>query len=109
MDGDDWVGEGFYASLFSAMTQTDSDIVAAGFSRELFEKTARITNALPSGVYEGDNLEKLYGSMISCGDFFIRRDSRARKARTSDIGERDNSVGASVPFAWGFLRKVYTL
>lgn len=70
VDGDDWVGEGFYASLFSAMTQTDSDIVVAGFSRELFGKTVRITNALSSDVYEGDSLEKLYASMISFGDFF---------------------------------------
>lgn len=70
VDGDDWVGEGFYASLFSAMNQTDSDIVAAGFSRELFKKTARITNALSSGFYEGDTLENLYGAMISCGEFF---------------------------------------
>lgn len=70
VDGDDWIGEGFYASLFSAMKQTDSDIVIAGFSRELFGKTARITNALPSGIYEGAILENLYSSMISCGDFF---------------------------------------
>lgn len=70
VDGDDWVGEGFYYSLFSAMSQTESDIVVAGFSRELFRKTARITNALPPGVYEGNDIEKMYATMISCGEFF---------------------------------------
>ena len=70
VDGDDWIGEGFYSALLSAIQQTDSDAVIAGFSRELFSKTARIENALPIGIYEGKSLEKLYSSMISYDDFF---------------------------------------
>ena len=70
VDGDDWIGEGFYAALMSAIQQSDSDVVVAGFSRELFGKTARILNVLSSGVYEGEKLGHLYSSMISCGVFF---------------------------------------
>lgn len=70
VDGDDWVGDGFYASLCSVMGQTNSDIVIAGYSRELFEKTALIENALPLGVYDEESIERLYGSMISYGLFF---------------------------------------
>ena len=70
VDGDDWIGEGFYSALLSSLQQTNSDVVVAGFSRELFNKIARIINALPAGVYEGESLEKLYSSMISYGDFF---------------------------------------
>ena len=70
IDGDDWIGEGFYSALLSAMQQTDSDVVVAGFSRELFTKTARIVNALPVGVYEGEKLEHLFSSMISYDVFF---------------------------------------
>ena len=70
VDGDDYMGEDFFQDLLSAMQQTDSDVVVAGFSRELFGKTERMTNAIPCGVYEGKELENLYSSMISCGVFF---------------------------------------
>ena len=70
VDGDDYIGEGFFQALLSAIQQTDSDAVAAGFSRELFGKTARITNAATCGVYEGNNLENLFSLMIACGEFF---------------------------------------
>jgi len=70
VDGDDWIGEGFYSALLSSIQQTDSDAAIAGFTRELFTKRARIINALPLGVYDGKNLEQLFSSMISFGDFF---------------------------------------
>ena len=70
VDGDDWIGEVFYSALLSAIQQTDSDVAIAGFSRELFNKTAKIINALPAGVYEEKSLEKLYSYMISYGYFF---------------------------------------
>ena len=70
VDGDDWIGEGFYHSLLSSIQQTASDVAIAGFSRELFTKTVRIVNAISAGLYEEKNLEKIYSSMISYGDFF---------------------------------------
>lgn len=70
VDGDDWIGEDFYSVLLSAMKQHNSDVVVAGFSRELFTKSAKIINVYPAGIYEGANLEVLFSSMISYGDFF---------------------------------------
>lgn len=70
VDGDDWIGEGFYSALVAAIQQTSADAVVAGFSRELFTKTARILNAIPPDVYEEKKLDELYSSMISYGDFF---------------------------------------
>ena len=69
VDGDDWIGEGFYRSLLSYAVESGSDTVAAGFTRDLFAKSQIIHNAIPSGIYEGDALAGLFGEMISCGAF----------------------------------------
>ncbi|MBQ9494587.1 MAG: glycosyltransferase family 2 protein [Treponema sp.] len=70
VDGDDWLDAGFFSAMIVAMEQTDSDAVVAGFSREFFGKSVSILNAISCGVYSGKELENLYSSMISCGDFF---------------------------------------
>ena len=69
VDGDDWIGRGFYMSLLSALTESGSDAAIAGFTRDLFSKSQVILNTIPSGVYEGEALTSLYGSMLSCGEF----------------------------------------
>lgn len=70
VDGDDWVGPGFYQALYNAISQNDSDIAIAGFSRDLFSQTKSIYNTIPSGYYEGNELKKVFGEMISYGDFY---------------------------------------
>ena len=70
VDGDDWVGPGFYHSLYSSIAESGADIAIAGFSRDLFRQTKQILNAIPSGTYEGASLEQLYGRMISYGEFY---------------------------------------
>lgn len=70
VDGDDWIGPGFYQSLFYAIDDAKADIAVAGFSRDLFSASERILNAMPSGIYEGGFLESFYKNMISYGDFF---------------------------------------
>lgn len=70
VDGDDYIGEDFYQTMLTTIQETGSDTVVAGFSRDLFGKTAKITNAVPCGVYEGEALEDLYSSMIAYGEFF---------------------------------------
>lgn len=70
VDGDDWVGEGFYESLYNSITATGADIACAGFQRDLFSSTASFTNNLQSGLYEGLRLEELRKKMLSNGDFF---------------------------------------
>ena len=70
VDGDDWVGEGFVESLYTAISTADADIACGGFSRDLFFRTAHFTDNMPCGVYEGERLEDLRCKMLSFGDFF---------------------------------------
>lgn len=70
VDGDDWIGPGFYQSLFHNIKETNSDIAIAGFSRDLFASTKNLLNAIPSGVYEQDELEDVCKHMLSYGDFY---------------------------------------
>ena len=70
VDGDDWVGPGFYHSLYSSIKESDADIAIAGFSRDLFSSTKNILNAIPSGVYEGDALDAIKKQMIADGAFY---------------------------------------
>ena len=70
VDGDDWVGQGFVESLYTAISTADADLAAGGFSRDLFARTAHFTDKMPCGVYEGERLEDLRCKMISFGKFF---------------------------------------
>lgn len=70
VDGDDWIGPGFYYSLYASIQESEADVAIAGFSRDLFSKRKNILNGVMSGVYSGDALEELKSKMISNGDFF---------------------------------------
>ena len=70
VDGDDWVGEGFYESLHNHIAATDADIACAGFRRDLFTSTSSFTDNLQSGLYEGERLDALRMKMLSNGDFY---------------------------------------
>lgn len=70
VDGDDWVGPGFYQSLYNAISQNDCDVAIAGFSRDLFNQTKSIYNFVPSGYYEGETLKHVFKEMISYGEFY---------------------------------------
>ena len=70
VDGDDWIGEGFYQSLYAAAVSSGADITVAGFSRDLFSKKHGILNNIASGIYEGETLDKLRSRMISYGEFY---------------------------------------
>lgn len=70
VDGDDWVGPGFYHALYSSIRESKADIAIAGFSRDLFASTINILNAIPSGMYEGETLNEIKKLMISDGSFY---------------------------------------
>ncbi len=70
VDGDDWVGAGFYEALYTAIITSESDIACAGQSRDLFDRSVHFTNSLPSGIYEGEKIKELYRKMISNGEFY---------------------------------------
>lgn len=70
VDGDDWIGPGYYQSMLDAIEDNNADIVIAGFCRDLFGKSERMQNAIPPGIYEGESLVFFYKNMISYGDFF---------------------------------------
>lgn len=68
VDGDDWIEQGYYDWLVKELS--DADVVIAGQSRTLFDKTAYITSNIKHGIYEGDDLDFLYKNMISFGEFY---------------------------------------
>ena len=70
VDGDDWIGPGFYYSLYASLQESDADVAIAGFSRDLFDSRKSILNGIPSGVYSGVLLDDLKKRMISDGPFF---------------------------------------
>ena len=68
VDGDDWIEPAYYDWLVRELC--DSDVVIAGQSRTLFDKTTHITSNIPNGIYEGSSLHNLYKEMISFGEFY---------------------------------------
>ena len=70
VDGDDWIGSDYYSDLLLRFNDKDCDAVVAGFSRDLFDSTATMSNVVEAGCYEGDKLSDLFANMISTGKFF---------------------------------------
>jgi len=70
VDGDDWIGTGFIETLYTVAKTAKADMVCAGFTRDLFSRSAAFTDAIPSGLYEGDKLIELWKSMISYGSYY---------------------------------------
>lgn len=70
VDGDDWIGPGFYSALVTLAVISDADLVAAGQSRDLFSKSAHFLHTIPPGLYEGQRLEQLQREMLSHGAFY---------------------------------------
>lgn len=70
VDGDDWIGPGFIEGLYRAAEASDADMVCAGFTRDLFSKSASFLNAVSAGIYEGESLKRLWTSMISYDSYY---------------------------------------
>lgn len=70
VDGDDWIGPGFFETLYATIATSESDVVCAGFSRDLFHKSVQFVNAYPAGIYKGKRLIALQENMLSYGDFY---------------------------------------
>lgn len=70
VDGDDWVGQGFYADLCDMMCKAQADLVVSGQSRDIFNTSSHILSNIPAGRYEGERLRELQRNMLSYGEFF---------------------------------------
>ncbi len=70
VDGDDWIGSGFVEAMISSALESNAEIVCAGHTRVLFSKSASLYNAIPSGIYEGNQLIGLWKRMISFENFY---------------------------------------
>lgn len=70
VDGDDWIGPGFYESLYSAIVTSGCDVVCAGQTRVLFSKSVHFINPYPLGIYTGEKLKDLQNNMLSYGEFY---------------------------------------
>ncbi|MEZ3487853.1 MAG: glycosyltransferase [Lachnospiraceae bacterium] len=70
VDGDDWIAPDFVEDLFEAAKISSADMVCAGFTRDLFDKSTYFTNTFQTGIYEGEKLRNLWKAMISCGGYY---------------------------------------
>jgi len=70
VDGDDWIGSGFIEGLYTAAATSGAEMVCAGFTRDLFSKSASFTNSLSSGIYKGERLGELWKTMISIAPYY---------------------------------------
>lgn len=70
VDGDDWIGSGFIEGLVTSALTARADMVCAGFTRDLFSKSASFINIVSPGIYEGERLRDIWKSMISSPPFY---------------------------------------
>lgn len=71
IDGDDKVGADFYSRLAAAAEANESDLVAAGYTREFIGKTEIMLNNIEAGYYSGDRLESMSERFISVGEIYV--------------------------------------
>lgn len=70
VDGDDWVAPDFCEALVNEAEINKADIVAAGRSRDLFNKIEQFLDNIPIGFYFGEKLNDLRTGLISYGAFY---------------------------------------
>lgn len=72
VDGDDWIEKDIYEYLFAQIG--DADVIVSGVVRDYEGENLSVCekNKIPSGTYQGQELQKIYGNMIYTGKFFER-------------------------------------
>lgn len=58
-DSDDWVDPDMYEKMLQLLEQNGADMVITGYQQEWDSHTEIHANAIPSGVYEGEQLQQL--------------------------------------------------
>ena len=70
IDGDDYVESQFCELLIKETYNFDADIVIGDYIRNYRGRMTSVTNFLPTGRYENENVEKVWNKMIYTGNFF---------------------------------------
>lgn len=70
VDGDDWVGKEFYRNLLRVAESHNSDMVAAGYTRDFLGKTEIKKNGISCGLYSGSELDRMRSEFISLGNIY---------------------------------------
>lgn len=70
VDGDDWLGEGYFEEIANIIASEGSDIIVSDWTRVLFEQKVVIHNKSVKGNYSGEKLKALKAEMISKGRFY---------------------------------------
>lgn len=70
VDGDDYLHDNFFKSLYDSIEYNKADLVVAGFSRVLFDSVQKLYSNIGDGVYTGENLNGLKSRFISDGEFY---------------------------------------
>lgn len=70
VDGDDWVGEGYFDSAARLISAEDPEVIISGWTRVFFDQRVSMRNNFIPGCYSGEALNKLKSEMISKGKFY---------------------------------------
>lgn len=70
VDGDDFVESDMYEKMYQMIEKEDADILAVGYQRDFDGKLNTVTNEIPSGVYQGNQLDQIYSNMLFSGSYF---------------------------------------
>ncbi|MDE6293927.1 MAG: glycosyltransferase, partial [Clostridiales bacterium] len=70
VDGDDRIESDFYSQLCAAAVEHNSDVVAAGYSREFLGKIEVKSNNIKCNHYDGAALENMRCELISVGEIY---------------------------------------
>lgn len=68
IDADDWIDDTMYEQMISC--GQDADVIIGGIIVEMDGNVQRIPCNMPSGIYEGDDLNKFYETFIFTGKYF---------------------------------------
>lgn len=70
VDGDDFVESDMYEKMYQMIEKENADILAVGYQRDFNGELNTVTNEIPSGVYQGNQLDQIYSNMLFSGGYF---------------------------------------
>ena len=70
VDGDDFAESDMYEKMYQMIEKEGADILAVGYQRDFNGKLNTVTNEIPSGVYQGNQLDQIYSNMLFSGNYF---------------------------------------
>lgn len=71
VDGDDWIEQSLYESVFYSIKEAYPDVILYGMKEDYPDKTVEVWNKIPCGFYGKSAIEtKIYSNILNNGNFF---------------------------------------